>query len=120
MRCGVNKKVVLGLLVLLALVMGALDASQLRGGQQEAMLLSIHAMLSVVLVFLWFRQDAWERLYRTSWALKAGMVLLPVLALPWYFFRSRGTAGGAWSLAWLTLAFVVVMLFYRLGTGLGG
>ena len=120
MRLSVNKTAVLGLIFILALVAGWLDAGSLRGGQQEATLLVIHAALSAMLVFLWFRQDAYERGYRASWALKIGMLVLSVLALPWYFFRSRGAAGGAKALLWLAAAFVAAMLFYRAGTGLIG
>jgi len=116
MKLAVNKTLVLGLLFTLALAMGWLDAGPLRGGQQEATLLGIHAVLSAVLVFLWFRQDAFERGYRTSLGLKAGMLLLSVLALPWYFYRSRGAARGTLAVAWLVAAFVVAMLLYRAGT----
>lgn len=120
MRFSVNKTAVLGVLFFLCFLAGWADSSQLRGGEQEAMLLSIHAFLSAILIFLWVRQDAWEASYRLSWSLRIGVLLLSVLALPWYFFRSRGAKRGAWALAWLVLGFVVAMLFYRVGTRFGG
>lgn len=120
MKLTVNKTAVLGGILALAMVMGWLDASELRGGQQEATLLSIHAVLTAILVYLWFGEDAAERGYHPSWALRIGILVLSVLALPWYFFRSRGAAGGAKALLWLAGAFVVTMLCYRAGTGLIG
>jgi FAD/FMN-containing dehydrogenase len=113
MRFGVNKTVVVGLLFLLALLMGWLDTGALRGGRQEDTLLFLHAALSAILIFLWFRQDAHERGYQASIALQFFMLVLSVLALPWYFFRSRGGWGGVRALAWLILGFVAAMLCYR-------
>jgi peptidoglycan/LPS O-acetylase OafA/YrhL len=51
------------------------------------------------LTFAWVHFDSIGRRYRPSLLLKLGVLLLAVLALPWYLLRSR--QGGA---RWLALA----------------
>ena len=62
--------------------------------------------LSVALVFLWFRLDADQRGYGRSPLLNISVVALAIVALPYYFFRSRGFTQGILT----TGAFVLVLV----------
>ncbi|UHQ18775.1 hypothetical protein LVB87_11340 [Lysobacter sp. KIS68-7] len=48
----------------------------------------------LLLLFAWYRIDAEQRGYRRSRLLDIGVILLAIVALPYYFFRSRGAKGG--------------------------
>ena len=50
--------------------------------------------LSALLIFLWYRFDTEQRSYRRTYLLNVGVVGLALIALPYYFFRSRGAKGG--------------------------
>ncbi len=50
--------------------------------------------LNLLFIFMWFRYDTIARQYQTSMLLRIGIIVLPFVALPVYFFRSRGFAGG--------------------------
>jgi hypothetical protein len=62
--------------------------------------------LSIALIFFWFRLDANQRGYRRSPLLNVSVVALAIVALPYYFFRSRGFMRGALA----TGAFVLVLV----------
>ena len=47
-----------------------------------------------ILVFAWYRLDSTERAYPRSVWLNIGVVALALLALPYYFFRTRGAVKG--------------------------
>jgi hypothetical protein len=64
--------------------------------------------LGSALVFFWFRIDANQRGYRRSPLLNVLVLALAIVALPYYFFRSRGFAGGLLA----TGAFVLVIIGY--------
>ena len=63
---------------------------------------------SVLLVFLWYWLDTMQRSYRRTPLLNFGVIALGIVALPYYFFRSRGAKGGfiALLLSILTLLFL--------------
>lgn len=48
----------------------------------------------LLLTFLWYRLDAAERGYRRSGALNVCVVGFTIVALPYYFFKTRGAKGG--------------------------
>ena len=64
------------------------------------------ALLSVALVFAWYRMDAWKRGYRRSPVLDVMVVAVTILALPYYFFRTRGLVGGLRASGPLLLSFI--------------
>ncbi|HLQ11606.1 MAG TPA: hypothetical protein VK130_00005 [Steroidobacteraceae bacterium] len=79
---------------------------------------AIAAGLIVALIFYWYRRDARDRGYRTTWGLHTAMVVVTAIALPWYLVRSRaGVAGRSKALGALAALFVLVMACYRLGVG---
>jgi hypothetical protein len=64
-------------------------------------------LMSVVLIFAWYRFDAEEMAYKRSRWLNIGVVALGFLALPYYFFRSRGAKRGFIAVGNMILVFVV-------------
>ncbi|WP_460834774.1 hypothetical protein [Lysobacter humi (ex Lee et al. 2017)] len=68
-----------------------------------------------LMIFWWYRTDTSERNYkRTPW-LNVSVIAVAALALPYYFFRSRGFKRGAVA----TLALILAMIASGLLT-LGG
>lgn len=102
-------------LPLMALVFGCLEYAPLRGPERGSWLLTLHAVASLVLVFAWFLVDERRRGYKASIVLKISMVVLTVVALPFYLFRSRGLAGGFKALGWSIIVFFGTMACYRVG-----
>jgi hypothetical protein len=56
------------------------------------------------LVFWWYRVDSDVQKYSRSVWLNVGVICLNIIALPYYFFRTRGGKGGA-------IATIVFLLF---------
>ena len=46
------------------------------------------------LIFWWYRIDSTNRSYKRSPLLNIGVIGIAAIALPYYFFRSRGFKGG--------------------------
>ncbi|CAN7562656.1 hypothetical protein LJR143_003918 [Pseudoxanthomonas sp. LjRoot143] len=59
------------------------------------------------LLFLWYRIDSEQRSYRRSPWLNASIIAVAIIALPYYFFRSRGLKGGAFATTAMLLVFVL-------------
>lgn len=69
----------------------------------------VFSIVGVGLIFQWFRVDAGVRGYRRSGLLDVGVIALAIIALPYYFLRSRGVLRGA--------AATIVMLLAAAGWG---
>lgn len=63
-----------------------------------------------ILIFAWYRLDSNEHGYKRSPFLNVAIVAFAALALPYYFFRSRGFRGGLVA----TLLFVGSVVLYSL------
>jgi hypothetical protein len=63
-------------------------------------------LVGTLLVFLWYRIDSTTRNYQRSALLNVGVIALTAIALPYYFFRSRGVRGGFLALAWFIVLLV--------------
>jgi hypothetical protein len=113
---GRSRAVTLTLLPVAAFVFGCLDYGPGRGPEAGSLGLTVHAALSLALVFAWFLIDARERGYKASLLLKIAMPALTIVALPYYLLRSRGLAAGALALARAALVFAGTMVAYRLGS----
>ncbi len=61
-------------------------------------------ILTAGLVFTWYRMDSRRCGYRRSPVLDVMVVAIAILALPYYFFRSRGLVGGLRATGLLVLA----------------
>lgn len=87
------KLLVLAALAVCAFAQGAVGQF-LTPGQIYAKSDLVFSLAGALLVFLWYRLDAAERSYRRSPWLDVGVVGLGLVALPYYFFRTRGARGG--------------------------
>lgn len=58
------------------------------------------------LVFLWYRIDSEQRSFKRSPWLNIGVIAIAIIALPYYFFRSRGFKGGALATFLMLLVFI--------------
>lgn len=68
-----------------------------------------------LLVFIWYRIDTDQRAYRRTPLLSVGVVGLTALALPYYFFRSRGASRGFLALGVFVLALLATGLLNLAG-----
>jgi hypothetical protein len=107
---------VLALLPVLSLIFGCLEYGPLRGPERGSVPLTVHAIVSLVVVYAWFWIDARRRSYKASVVLRAAMLVVTVVALPYYLFRSRGFVGGMKGLASSVLVFALTMAAYRVGS----
>ena len=87
------KFVALLVLAVLALVQGA-TAQYLSPGMPFPRSDLFFLLPEAVLVFVWYRLDSIERAFPRSVWLNIGVVGIALLALPYYFFRSRGALKG--------------------------
>ena len=97
--------VVLISLAVIAFVSGV-TRQVLEPGQPFAQADISFALLSVALIFAWYRMDAVQRGYRRSPFLDVMVVAITILALPYYFFRTRGLVGGFRASGILILAII--------------
>ena len=104
------------LLPALSLLAGWLDYGLARGHGDVTS--AGYAIAAIALVFAWFLADARRRRFHPSRSLKCGVVVLGVVSVPYYLFKSRGGRGGARALAWALLLFVVAMACYGAGAAL--
>jgi peptidoglycan/LPS O-acetylase OafA/YrhL len=81
---------ILIVLLLLMVLDGALDATYAARGQDQPLAWSAPLTLCVsFLGFLWYRIDSDERRYPRSRWLNIGVIILTIVAVPYYLVRSR-------------------------------
>jgi hypothetical protein len=110
----------LGALPVCSILFGALETAPARLLDTDSLFSTWMAALFVLLVVRWYRVDAHDRAYRTTWGLNIAMVLVTAFALPWYLVRSRDGYRIALALLGATLMFVLCALMYRAGSALAG
>jgi len=76
-------------------------------------------LLSIPPIFWWYHVDKAKRDYRAGPLMSAGVVALPLLALPIYFIRSRGWKRGALSIAKGIAVVAAITLLGEAGEWLG-
>jgi hypothetical protein len=101
-------------------LLGLLETDPDRLRDTDSLFSTCMAVLLVLLVFWWYRTDASDRGYRTSWGLNTAMVLLTAFALPWYLVRSRSGLQIPLALLCATGLFVLCGLLYGLGSAIAG
>jgi len=106
------KILVLVLLAVTAFVQGAIGQF-VAPGQPFPKSDIVFMLLGTVLVFIWYRLDSNQRGYRRTPWLNVCVVGLSIIALPYYFFRSRGARDGFIALG---LFLLCVVFFGVLGT----
>jgi hypothetical protein len=99
-----------------SLIFGFLEYGPARGPAGGSTLLTLHVLLTIAIVCVWFWIDVRSRGYRASIVLKLAMPAITVVALPYYLFRSRGLFGGVKALAWSTVVLAGTMIAYHLGS----
>jgi cell division protein FtsW (lipid II flippase) len=106
-------------LVGLALTIGASTAAvDARQVEEPPVWTLIYNLGFGALTFAWVHFDSLRRDYRPSLLLRLGVVLLAVVALPWYLIRSRRGAQRWLSLVRLAGFFVVLVGAASFGYGL--
>ncbi len=60
----------------------------------------------VFLIFWWYRLDSMEHAYKRSPWLNFGVIAITILALPYYFLRSRSVKSGFFAIALFLIAIV--------------
>jgi len=109
-----KRSIVLAATLLLGFVSGVVR--ELVAPEQLISPLDIAFMLiGVFLVFLWYRFDTDVMRYRRSPLLNVAVVALALVALPYYFFRSRGFARGLLASVMFLLVFAAYSLLQMAG-----
>ena len=72
-------------------------------------------LISALLIFVWYRIDADQRSYRRTFFLNLSVIALAVVALPYYFFRSRGAKGGLVAILLFILLLIVSFFLSYMG-----
>ena len=101
-----------------ALVLGFADgaiAMLVYPGQVLAPSSFVIAIVALYVTFAWYRLDSDSRDYRRSLLSSAAVIGVGIVALPYYFFRTRGLRRGAVA----TLIFLLVVVAYSLLSYLG-
>lgn len=75
----------------------------------------VFTLVATLLIFLWYRFDSDQMSYRRSPWLNVAVVAIGLIALPYYFFRSRGFARGAIALGLFLLSLVVYGVLQHVG-----
>jgi len=88
-----SKTLVLVALAIVSFMSGAVD-QYFYPGVTFPPTAMVYMVLGLLLLFAWYRLDADQRGYRRSPFLNVGVILFAIVALPYYFFRSRGAKGG--------------------------
>jgi hypothetical protein len=97
--------------ILASLALGFVDgavAYWLFPGQVFAPSSLVISIAALFIIFMWYRTDSDNRAFRRTSLLSAGVVGLPILAIPYYLFRTRGFRHGALA----TLVVVLVAIGY--------
>lgn len=81
-------------LVLLALIISAFLDGIITQYFKSSTLDILSIIISGVLVFTWYYFDSEEIQYKRSPFLNIGVVVIALIALPYYFFKSRGFKKG--------------------------
>ena len=107
-----QKTLILALLAIAAFADGAIGQF-IAPGQLYPKSVIAFMLIDTALIFIWYRIDSTQRGYRRTPWLNIGVIGLSIIALPYYFFRSRGARGGFVALG---LFFACVVLFGAIGT----
>ena len=103
--------VVLGSVALAGGVAGEL----LAPGQPRASADILCGLVTLGIIFAWYRADSGKLGYRRTPILNTMVLGLAIIAVPYYLFRSRGLAGGSRA----TAVFVLIVVVYSLLSWLG-
>jgi hypothetical protein len=116
-RRGIDRKLlVVCALPIFSLATALLGSPTVATADPPDALLTFQAVGAIALINLWVVLDAREREFRVSWLLWLSLIGLTCVVLPYYLFRSRGTASGFRAIGWALGVFAITMLFYHFGS----
>ena len=99
------KNVVLSSLAVGSFASGAIDQYFYPGVEFPPTAL-VFALIFIILIFAWYRIDSTQVGYPRSPWLNVGVIALGIVALPYYFFRSRGAKRGIVATGVMLLGFI--------------
>ena len=102
-------------LAILSLISGAVDQYFYPGREFPPTAIAFTVVM-VLLIFIWYRLDTEEVGYRRSTSLNTGVIALTIVALPYYFFRSRGAKKGFLATGLLLLVYIASVLLTMAGS----
>src|SRR5262245_45945083 len=114
-NCVSPKNGVIVALAVLSLISGAVDQYFYPGNEFPPTALAFMVVVSF-LIFAWYWLDTEQVGYRRSPWLNVGVVGLSIVALPYYFFRSRGAKKGILGTGLLVLGYVASVLLTTAGS----
>jgi hypothetical protein len=100
-----------GYYILASLAIGFADGAVayfLFPGQLFAPSSPVISIVALFAIFMWYRDDSDNRMFRRTPILSIGVVGFPIVAIPYYLFRTRGF----WRGALATLVVVLVAMGY--------
>jgi hypothetical protein len=109
----IKNRILLGL-ALISLIMGLVSQYFYPGADFPKSDIPF-IIISLFLIFYWYHLDAIENNYRRSVFLNISVIFIAILALPYYFFRSRGFKKGFIA----TIGFLALAVLFNFLT-LGG
>lgn len=89
-----NPKAAIFIAVMLSALVNGVARQLMSPNQPFAEIDIIFMLASAFLIFAWYRIDSNQYGYKRSPFLNVAVVAIAALALPYYFFRSRGFRGG--------------------------
>ncbi|GAB3349287.1 hypothetical protein [Lysobacter tyrosinilyticus] len=99
-----HKNLVLAILAIASFASGAIDQYFYPGRPFPPTAVAF-TLIGVALIFFWYRLDSTQLGYRRSPWLNVSVIALAIVALPYYFFRSRGFKKGAIATGVMLLAY---------------
>jgi hypothetical protein len=75
----------------------------------------VFTVVASLLIFMWYRFDSDQVSYRRSPWLNVGVIALTVIALPYYFFRSRGLGRGSVAIGLFLLCCATYLVLQKAG-----
>ena len=101
-----SKPFIVVLLFIASFLSGAID-QYFYPGQPWPPTAVAFTVVGALLIFIWYRIDSAELNYKRSPWLNIAVVALAVVALPYYFFRSRGAKRGSIATIVLLASFIL-------------
>jgi hypothetical protein len=100
-------------------ILGLAETRPDRLIDMDSLFSTFMAFVCLLLVFCWYRSDARDFGYRTSWGMNTAMLVVTAIAVPWYLVRSR--SGMQIPIALLSALGMLVLcgLSYSFGSALG-
>jgi hypothetical protein len=90
-----NPKLIVLALLMLAAFADGVSLQLTAPGEMFGPSDMVFTVIATLLIFIWYRFDSDERSYRRTPFLSVAIVALSFLALPYYFYKSRGFRRGS-------------------------